>query len=78
MKLITHNIMMCNKKGCTANNFPLKVVCNKVELYSEDATMAYSKALMQRLLEKLDLAALKTTLDLLKWDDVRPLYPTPE
>ena len=63
MKLITHNIMMCNKKGCTANNFPLKVVCNKVELYSEDATMAYSKALMQRLLEKLDLAALKTTLD---------------
>lgn len=26
MKLITHNILMCNKKGCTKNNFPLKLV----------------------------------------------------
>lgn len=25
MKLITHNILMCNKKGCTKNNFPLKL-----------------------------------------------------
>ena len=40
--------------------------------------MAYSKALMQRLLEKLDLTALKITLDQLAWQDVRPLFPTPE
>ena len=78
MKLITHNIMMCNKKGCTQNNYPLKLVANKVEQYGAEAQMAYSKAMMQRLLEKLDLNALKTTLDDLKWDDVRPLYPTPE
>lgn len=25
MKLITHNILMCNKKGCTKNNFPLRL-----------------------------------------------------
>ena len=78
MKLITHNILMCNKKGCTTNNFPLKIVCNKVEMYQEEATMAYSKNLMQRLLEKLDLPALKITLDQLNWQDVRPLFPTPE
>ena len=46
MKLITHNIMMCNKKGCTQNNYPLKLVCNKVELYAAEAQMTYSKALM--------------------------------
>ena len=74
MKLITHNIMMCNKKGCTQNNYPLKIVCNKVEVYGEDATINYSKALMQRLLQKLDLAALAYTLNDLKWQDVRPVF----
>ena len=46
MKLITHNILMCNKKGCTTNNFPLKLVATKVELYNEDSVMEYSKPLM--------------------------------
>ena len=46
MKLITHNIMMCNKKGCTTNNFPLKLIANKVEMYNEDSVMEYTKPLM--------------------------------
>ena len=58
MKLITQNLLMCNKKGCTTNNFPLKLVCTKVELYQDAALMEYSKPLMQRLLQKLDLGAL--------------------
>ena len=37
--------------------------------------MSYSKGLMQRLLQKLDLAALKKVLDEdLKWNDVKPLF----
>ena len=70
MKLITHNILMCNKKGCTTNNFPLKLVAQKVEMYNEDSMMEYSKPLMQRLFEKLDMDALRVTLDDLKWQDV--------
>jgi len=25
MKLLTHNMFKCNKKGCAANNFPLAI-----------------------------------------------------
>ena len=71
MKLITHNILMCNKKGCTQNNFPLKLVANKVEMYGEDSLMEYSKPLMQRLMEKLDMDALRATMMDLKWEDVK-------
>ena len=67
MKLITHNILMCNKKGCTTNNFPLKLEATKVEFYTEDSLMEYSKPLMQRLFEKIDMDALRVTLDDLKW-----------
>ena len=73
MKLITHNLLMCNKKGCTANNFPLRLVASKVELYSEEALMEYSKPLMQRLLEKLDINALRQTASELNWEDCQPI-----
>ena len=62
---------MCNKKGCTTNNFPLKVIATKVEMYGEDSLMEYSKPLMQRLFEKLDMDALRATVDDLKWPDVQ-------
>ena len=73
MKLITHNILMCNKKGCTSNNFPLKIVAQKVEMYNEDSLMEYSKPLMQRLMEKLDMDALRSTMNELKWEDVKTI-----
>ena len=69
MKLITHNLLMCNKKGCTTNNFPLKLVAHTVELYKEEAQMAYTKELMSRLAEKLDMDALRTTVKELNWVD---------
>ena len=73
MKLITHNIMMCNKKGCTTNNFPLKLIANKVEMYNEDSVMEYTKPLMQRLFEKLDMDALRLTVNELQWEGVAPI-----
>ena len=62
MKLITHNILMCNKKGCTKNNFPLKLVVRAFSDFEAENAQQYSPALMQRLLEKLDWNALKTTV----------------
>ena len=62
MKLITHNLLMCNRKGCTANNFPLKLIATNVQAYNEDAQIEYSKAMMQRMAQKVDLAALRATV----------------
>ena len=31
MKLLTHNMLICNKKGCTENNFPLKIEATTVD-----------------------------------------------
>ena len=76
MKLITHNLLICNKKGCTTNNYPLRIQANKVEIYQEEAQMEYSKPLMQKIAQKLDLVALNQTLNEdLKWTDVGPLFP---
>ena len=63
MKLITHNILMCNKKGCTTNNFPLRLIAQQVEIYNEDSAMEYTPMLMKRLLEKIDYPALYNTVN---------------
>lgn len=62
MKLITHNILMCNKKGCTKNNFPLKLVVKNFADFEPENAQEYSPMLMQRLLEKIDWPALRTTV----------------
>ncbi len=62
MKLITHNILMCNKKGCTKNNFPLKLVVKTYSDFEPENAQEYSPALMHRLLEKLDWGALRSTV----------------
>jgi hypothetical protein len=54
MKLMTHNLLMCNRKGCTLNNFPLTIKCNE-NIINE---VEYDKDLMARFLKKIDLPAL--------------------
>ena len=54
MKLLTHNLLMCNKKGCTINNFPLCI--NPVKLIN--GNFEYDEELLVRTLKKLDLPAL--------------------
>ena len=68
MKLITHNLLMCNRKGCTQNNFPLNVAATKFEDFDSEQSLEFTKGLMQRLFEKLDLAALKKAVLQLGWD----------
>ena len=80
MKLITHNLLMCNKKGCTVNNFPLKLIATKVEKYEEEALVEYSKPLMQRLAEKIDIDALRVTMeqqDPAVWQFDKEIKPLP-
>lgn len=62
MKLITHNILMCNKKGCKQNNFPLKLVATKVQEFETEQAIEYSKALTQRLASKLEWPAMRSTI----------------
>ncbi len=59
MKLITHNILMCNKKGCTKNNFPLKLAVKVYSDFEPENAQEYTPALMTRLLEKIEWSALK-------------------
>jgi hypothetical protein len=54
MKLMTHNLLMCNKKGCTLNNFPLRIKCNENVINEVE----YDKDLLTRFLKKIDLPAL--------------------
>merc|ERR1711990_1208102 len=54
MKLMTHNLLMCNKKGCTINNFPLKVTSSKLEIQS----IPLDEDIVKRFLKKIDLPAL--------------------
>ena len=61
MKLLTHNLLMCNKKTCMnkgVNNFPLQVRCDKWVDYDDETAIACTKALMSKLSEKLDWQAL--------------------
>jgi hypothetical protein len=54
MKLMTHNLLMCNKKGCNINNFPLKIICNQQVINKMD----FDQELLNRFIKKLDLPAL--------------------
>lgn len=54
MKLLTHNLLMCNKKGCTINNFPLKINSTNQKVVKFE----FDKELLMRTLKKVDLCAL--------------------
>ncbi len=70
MKLLTHNLLMCNKKTCMntgVKNFPLMLRCDKWADYDDETAIECTKTLMLRLAEKLDWPALRETLALLDW-----------
>ena len=62
MKLLTHNLIMCNKKTCMNTgvvNFPLKLNIKSWVDYDDEAAIECTKPLMARLAEKLDWIALR-------------------
>ena len=65
MKLITHNLLVCNRKACQAAgviNFPLKLNVTQWEDYDDESAMPMAKPLMLKLAEKLDWTALYQTV----------------
>eukprot|EP01135_Chromosphaera_perkinsii_P010333 Nk52_evm5s2118 gene=Nk52_evmTU5s2118 len=71
MRLLTHNMLQCHVKGCTVNNFPLRVEGavpgEKDEGYSnltlkvEKIEADYNASFLKHMLPKLDWAALVKT-----------------
>jgi len=63
MKLITHNMLLCNKKTCQGkNNFPLRLVVTKMEEWNDERAMDYNSELMKRMCDKVEWKALKQTV----------------
>jgi multifunctional methyltransferase subunit TRM112 len=54
MKLFTHNILMCNSKTCKVNNYPLRIIPQKVDSISID----YNEELVKKFLRKVDYKGL--------------------
>jgi multifunctional methyltransferase subunit TRM112 len=61
MKLLTHNLLICNKKACAkgGNNFPLKLVAKD----TKKTEIEYNKELLIRLIDRLDWNALVQTVE---------------
>ena len=65
MRLITQNLLVCNKRTCQAPgvvNFPLNLRVTSWSDYDEDSTMPCTKPLMAKLAEKLEWSALRQTV----------------
>ena len=49
MRLLTHNLLMCNKRGCTIEHFPLKIVPTKIAVEASDFNPAEVRAMFGKL-----------------------------
>lgn len=54
MRLLTHNMMMCVKRGCTSEHFPLRIEAARIEVRASD----FSADVVRALVPKLEWAAL--------------------
>ena len=65
MRLLTQNLLVCNKRTCQAPgivNFPLKLTVNSWKDFDDDSTMPCTKPLMAKLSEKIEWPALRETV----------------
>ncbi|EGR34278.1 hypothetical protein IMG5_018160 [Ichthyophthirius multifiliis] len=58
MRLLSHNLLQCNAKNCTQNNFPLAIKVDKSQIIKCE----YRKEALQKLIPKLDWPALSCTV----------------
>ena len=74
MRLITQNLLVCNKRTRQAPgvvNFPLKLNVTTWNDGEEDSAMPCSKPLMAKLMEKIEWPALRSTVNQVS----KPAYP---
>ena len=70
MRLITQNLLVCNKRTCQAPgivNFPLNLTVASWSDFDDDSTMPCTRPLMAKLAEKLEWGALRQTVSQLDW-----------
>ena len=49
VRLITHNLLACHAKGCTTNNFPLKLTNVKLALQETDFNPDFLRGFLPRI-----------------------------
>ena len=49
MRLVTHNILMCNKKGCTQEHFPLHIEATKIEQRASEFNADFIRHMLPKL-----------------------------
>lgn len=49
VRLITHNLLACHAKGCTTNNFPLKLTNVKLALRDADFNPDFLRGFLPRI-----------------------------
>ena len=54
MKLLTHNMLMCNRKGCTIEHFPMKIEPTKLAVHESE----FNPDFILNVLPKIDWNAL--------------------
>ena len=65
MRLLTQNLLVCNKRTCQAAgvvNFPLRLNVTTWSDYDDDSVMPCTRPLMAKLVEKIDWPALRQTV----------------
>ena len=59
MRLLTHNLLMCNLKSCTGRNFPLVLQANEITEESSE----FNQELTLKMLNKIDWRVFHQTLE---------------
>lgn len=67
MRLLTHNLLICVKKKCTLNNFPLKIVDPEF-MYTEEDQSELQPEQVQKLLTRIDYPTFYQTIQNLNLD----------
>lgn len=60
MRLLAHNLLMCNVKTCDKNNYPLIIIVTKSQIIESE----FKKEALIKLIPKLDWPALYKTVTL--------------
>jgi multifunctional methyltransferase subunit TRM112 len=68
VRLITHNILACHAKGCSSNNFPLRLMDVKLALREADFNPEFLRGFLPRIeWDALILASREVTTNLLSF-----------
>lgn len=72
MKLFTHNLLMCNSKSCKVNNYPLRIVPQKVDSLSVE----FNEEQIKKFIKKVDFSGLMQGIKDLNLKEVKYDFST--